>query len=85
MCFITINFKFNLFNSYTSTETANLFVVALIVALVFVVMQQCRRFFAPSKGDEGFMTHRRCFYKKPIPEENEESFWKVRNRFFSTA
>ena len=79
MCFITINVKFNLFDSYISTETANLFVVALIVALVFVVMQQCRRFFAPSKGEEGFTSHPHCCYKTPIPEENEESFWKVRN------
>ena len=78
MCFITINFKFNLFdynNLQEITPLLNVFIVAVLVGIVFVVIREGGRlFFAPSVS----ANYPVC-YKKPIPEENEEnSAWKVR-------
>ena len=77
MCFITINFKFNLFdynNLQEITPLLNVFIVAVVVVLVFVVIREGGRlFFTPSASAN-------CpgCYKKPVPEENEENSWQVR-------
>lgn len=77
MCFITINFKFNLFdynNLQEITPLLNVFIVAVVVVLVFVVIREGGRlFFTPSS----FANDPGC-YKKPVPEENEENSWQVR-------
>ena len=79
MCFITINLKFNLFdynNLQDMTPLLNVFIVAVVVVLVFVVIREGGRlFFTPS-------TSANCpgCYKKPVPEENEENSWQVRKR-----
>ena len=84
MCFISISFKFSLFDFYYSAETLNLFVVALLVVLVLVLMRDFQRYFGTTEGDEGFENNRLC-YKKPVQVENEGSLLKSRNELSETG